>query len=226
MYMKEKPILIFDYDGTLHETLKIYEPAMRIGLKYLNDECGVEAPELSSDEIAVCLGLNANDIWKRLIPNMLDKYRESTIKLVGREMVRLVKEGKGCWYDGVREMLTRFKEDGYDMIVLSNCQKIYKQIHWQAFDMQKWFTEFYDCESFDNKPKADIIKIIREKAPGDYIMIGDRASDMAGARGNDILFIGCTYGYAADEKELADADAFAGAPLEIYNAVKALESKI
>ena len=37
------------------------------------------------------------------------------------------------------------------------------------------------------------------------VMVGDRASDLEGARGAGVFFIGCLYGYGAAE-EVAEAD--------------------
>ncbi len=219
MNKNEKPTLIFDYDGTINETLRIFEPAMRSAIDYLKIVHGEDIPYVQTETLERCLGLNAPDTWKLIAGSGPEQHTFKAIKRCGRKMVDAVKAGEGRWYDGVIEMLDKFKSEGYRMLVLSNCLVRYRKANWESFEMEKWFEGFYDCESFDNIPKEDIIAILMKEKPGDYIMIGDRIGDLKGARGNNIPFIGCTYGYGA-EGELADADALAHSPHEIHGLVE------
>ena len=52
-------------------------------------------------------------------------------------------------------------------------------------------------------------------------MIGDRFHDIETAVRNDLLSIGCSYGYGSPE-ELASADIIADSPLKIISAVAKL----
>ena len=48
--------IIFDYDGTIHHTLGIYEPAFRETYQWLTEQKVTEEREIGSVEIAGWLG--------------------------------------------------------------------------------------------------------------------------------------------------------------------------
>ena len=218
----DSTILMFDYDGTIHETLKIYEPAMRNTLNWLKEEHGMTVPDVSSRQIASWLGLNIYDIWNSAVPGIDDKLKFEAGDRVANQMAELTKAGCGKWYDGLYEQLVYLKSKGYIMVVLSNCQTAYKDLHWKTFSMSKIFSKFYDCESYGYMPKEDIFQYIRKEYPGRrYIMIGDRFNDMICATANNIPGIGCLYGYGSKD-ELSKADILINAPSELSDAVAQL----
>ena len=57
--------IIFDYDGTIHHTLGIYEPAFRETYQWLTEQKVTEEREISSVEIAGWLGLNSKEMCKQ-----------------------------------------------------------------------------------------------------------------------------------------------------------------
>ena len=54
--------IIFDYDGTIHHTLGIYEPAFRETYQWLTEQKAAEEREIGSAEIAGWLGLNSKEM--------------------------------------------------------------------------------------------------------------------------------------------------------------------
>lgn len=69
--MKSKPepiTLFFDYDGTLHDCIRIYAPAFRRVYPELVT-AGFAAPRTFSDpELSQWLGLSVSDMWNRFMP--------------------------------------------------------------------------------------------------------------------------------------------------------------
>ena len=56
--------LIFDYDGTLHNTMKIYKPSFLKAYDYLVS-VGKAAPRIFADnEISCWLGYSGAEMWK------------------------------------------------------------------------------------------------------------------------------------------------------------------
>ena len=70
-----KPTLIFDYDGTIHDTLHIYEPVMRATYHRLAQQGYVKEEPLSSARIAGWLGLNAKEMWDDFQPQLADEIK-------------------------------------------------------------------------------------------------------------------------------------------------------
>lgn len=71
--MKSKPepiTLFFDYDGTLHDCIRIYAPAFRRVYPELVT-AGFAAPRTFSDpELSQWLGLSVSDMWNRFMPEL------------------------------------------------------------------------------------------------------------------------------------------------------------
>ena len=170
--------IIFDYDGTIHHTLGIYEPAFRETYQWLTEQKVTEEREIGSVEIAGWLGLNSKEMWNTFLPELDQSYKEQASRMVGDLMVRQIRKHKAVWYPGAEEMLTALKNRGYHLVILSNCKASYREAHWKEFGMERWFDRFYDCESYGFRPKTEIVQeIIREYA-GPYLVVGDRRQDL------------------------------------------------
>ena len=219
-----KPTLIFDYDGTIHDTLHIYEPVMRDTYHWLAQEGYVEEKPLAQARIAGWLGLNAKEMWEDFQPQLAEEIREQAAKRNGDGMVARVRDHEARWYASAKSTLDLLKQNGYPMIVLSNCKIAYREAHWEEFRMERWFDRFYDCESYGFAPKTQIIKEILPQYDAPYVVIGDREKDLACARAADAAFIGCLYGYGSREG-LSGADALIKDIGELPNVLKKLNFK-
>ena len=197
--------IIFDYDGTIHQTLGIYEPAFRETYQWLTEQKVAEEQKIASSKIAGWLGLNSKEMWDTFMPELDQKYKDQASKMVGERMIEQVRKHKAVWYPGAEKMLTTLKNQGYYLVVLSNCKTAYRKAHWEEFGMKRWFERFYDCESYGFRPKTEIVQDIIREYPGPYLVIGDRKQDLECARSCGSLFAGCLYGYG-DQGELDGAD--------------------
>lgn len=174
-----KPTLIFDYDGTLHNTMIIYESAFRRCFAWLVESGYTQEQKISVEKIAGWLGMNSRDMWNSFLPELSDEIKEKASRMVGNTMV-----------------------------ILSNCKIAYREANWEEFHLERWFSAFYDCESFGFAPKTEIINEVRKRFDSPFIMIGDRRSDLECAVACKSPFVGCLYGFGA-EGELEGADMFA-----------------
>lgn len=200
-----KPTLIFDYDGTIHNTMVIYESSFRKTYDWLVEEGYAPKQQIPSGQIAGWLGMNSRDMWNSFLPELRQEVKEEASLRTGRDMVKQVREHKAVWYPGEEAVLNELHMAGYQMLILSNCKIAYREVHWKEFSMERWFSAFYDCESYAFAPKTEIIKEVQKAFPGPFIVIGDRHSDFACARASKSPFIGCRYGFG-EEGELEGAD--------------------
>jgi phosphoglycolate phosphatase len=201
--------------------MKIYEDAFRKCYQWLVEEGYVQQEEISTERISRWLGMNSIEMWNSFQPDLDEEVKGIASNKIGEEMLKGISEGKAVWYDGTEEMLESLLTDGYKMVILSNCKKAYKEQNWKNFRMERWFEEFFDCESFGFAPKEEIIQAIQAKYPGTMIIIGDRASDLKAAKPVEGKTIGCSYGYGSEE-ELADADLTACSVKEVAEKVRLL----
>lgn len=192
--------LLFDYDGTLHETMKIYGPAFRLACAELAERGLIEAQEYSDAEISCWLGFSTPEMWRRFQPDLPQAEKEQSSCMVGGEMLRLVRAGQAALYPQAEETLAALRARGHTLLLLSNCRRAYLEAHVQAFGLDRFFSACYCCEEFGNIPKYDIFPLIRGRWPGDYVVIGDRVFDLEIAQKHALPSVGCLYGYGNAEE--------------------------
>lgn len=219
--INRKPTLIFDYDGTIHNTMVIYESSFRKTYDWLVQEGYAAKRQIPFEQIAGWLGMNSRDMWNAFMPELAQEVKEEASLRTGTDMVEQVRGHKAVWYPQAEEVLDTLRESGYPMVILSNCKIAYREAHWKEFSMERWFDAFYDCESYSFAPKTEIIKEVQKAFSGPCIVIGDRKSDLLCARASGSPFIGCRYGYGG-EGELEGADALIEAIQELPQQIEKL----
>ncbi len=197
--------IVFDYDGTLNNSLKIYAPSFKIAYNYLVETNQAIEKKWTDEEISMWLGYSSRDMWNSFMPNLLEEEKQKCSNLIGSSMVKLIDEGRAELYKGTIETLKYLKDKGYNIIFLSNCKIEYMNKHKEMFSLDKYFNDFYCTEQFDFKPKYEIFEVIKNKHIGSFIIIGDRDVDIEIANIHNEKSIGCSYGYGRD-CELANAD--------------------
>ena len=97
--------LIFDYDGTIHNSMKTYAPAFRNTCKWLSDNGYIPHKEYADSEISCWLGFNSIDMWNAFHPELALDIKEKARVMLGKDMAERVDKGEGALFDGAEEML-------------------------------------------------------------------------------------------------------------------------
>ena len=213
--------LIFDYDGTIHNSILTYAPAFRTTMKWLSDNGYIADREYTDKEISYWLGFNSTDMWGQFHPELDPDIREKARIMLGQDMARRIDNGEGALYDGAEKTLTELKRRGYTLIFLSNCRFHYLERHKRVFGLDRFFDHFYCCEAYDFIPKYEIFQKIASLHEGSFIIIGDRFHDIETAVVNGLPSIGCGYGFGSRE-ELSAADLIVDSISDIPDAVEKL----
>ncbi len=216
--------LIFDYDGTLHQSMKTYAPAFRATCKWLSDNGYMIEREYTDDEISYWLGFNSTDMWSSFLPDADPEIREKARIMLGDDMGQRTERGEGALFPHTEEVLAELKSCGHNLIFLSNCRVKYMERHRRVFGLDRFFDFFYCCEEFDFLPKYQIFRLFSLQHDGKFIVIGDRFHDIETAVKNGLSSIGCGYGYGRDN-ELSAADIIVNDITEIPPAVAKLTDK-
>ncbi|WMJ88522.1 HAD family hydrolase [Anaerocolumna sp. MB42-C2] len=191
---------LFDYDGTLHNSIKIYAPAFRTAYTYLIENGFADSKEFTDQEISYWLGFTADDMWKIFLPNLPEEEKKKCSAMIGKEMIRLVNNGMAELYPQAENILQKLKDLGYNLIFLSNCKRAYMEANIRQFRLDRFFSAFYCSEDFGFIPKHEIFITIKENCSGDYIVIGDRFQDMEISEMHNLQSIGCFYGYGSSNE--------------------------
>ena len=217
-------VLIFDYDGTIHDSMRIYAPAVRACHRKLSAEGLLPDGEVTDRQIRSFLGLTAGEMWKQFAPALSQEQHEAGSQYIYREMSRLILEGQAKLYDGALEVLKKLKAQGHRLVFLSNCSEGYMSLHTRVFGLDRYFDEMYCSGLF---AWAEKWQIVQQLLPGWQLLpvwakepmiiaIGDRYKDMeiekAGSRDSKpvimIKTVFCKYGFGeASEGSVADAAA-------------------
>lgn len=213
-----KGTLFFDFDGTLHDSMAIYGPAFRSVYAWLVEQGYKQPREFSDAWISQWLGYTVEDMWTTFAPDLSEKVWRRAAGIVGKEMDSRTEKGQARLFDGVPEMLTDLKNQGFDLAFLSNCRNKYCEVHRQQFGLDTWFSAYYCAEAFNDLPKWQIYEQVSSNHAKPQVMIGDRIHDEEVALHAGIPFVGCAYGFGR-EGELAHVDAWVNSPTDIPLAV-------
>ena len=218
-------ILLFDFDGTIHNTKHLYGCAFRTAYEMLVKEGFASARHYTDDDVSKYLGVNAPDMWNSFMPELPDEIKHRASMLIGKEMIDGVLNGRTILYDGIPELLGELKSRGCRLMILSNCRRSYMDAHRRASALDRFFEDYFCAEEYGFIPKHEIFLHIKKKYPDcNFIMTGDRASDIEVGKRNSLPTIGCLYGFASPG-EIDNADMLAETPADILRCVSILSEQ-
>lgn len=176
-------ILVFDFDGTIHNTEITYKKAITESLSELN-------LDINDFDFKSFIGMGPKDVWDIILKD--DSDRTSYIKKNGDRIIKYMKES-GELYNGAIETLSYLK-DKYDLFILSKCRRVYMEAAREKFGLDSFFSKYFIGEDYDYLEKY---KILRKEIKEDYIIIGDRREDMEAGLKNNQRAIFAAYGYGS-----------------------------
>ncbi len=150
--------IFFDYDGTLHNSIKIYGHAFRKAYAYLVEQGIAEQRDWSDKEISYWLGFNPQEMWKTFMPDLEENIWLKCSAIVGKEMKSLIEKGNVYLYEGALDTLRYLKRRGYKLIFISNCKLSYKESPIKYFDLGNYFEELVCSEEYNFVPKYKVSK--------------------------------------------------------------------
>lgn len=199
-YPKTKPVILFDFDGTIMDTQDvIFESYKHVFKKHKPDF------ELTDDILYSFLGPTLWDSFgqyfeKDRIDDLVSEYREINMSLHDT----LVKP-----MDHVIEVLDTLKSQGYKMGIVSS--KLYEPIitALKMFDMEDYFEVIYGMDNYDKvKPDPDGILKAMDAMFYDrssFIYIGDSKTDIEAGKNAGAFTIGTVFDKNR-EQEIIDAN--------------------
>lgn len=129
-------------------------------------------------------------------------------------------------YDGIPELLTKLKQQGYKLVLATSKPEIYAIEILKHFHLYDYF-DFVAGATMDStrSKKADVISYALSscgiKDLSTAIMIGDREHDILGAQQTGLTSVGVLYGYGnREEFEAAGATHIAASPADILTCIE------
>jgi phosphoglycolate phosphatase len=187
--------ICLDYDGTIHDSIKIYYKAFLKAYDYLVETGYQPIRDWSKDEVKLFLGQNPKEMWESFKPSIPEDVIAVASKMIGEDMTNSIKNGEASLFDGALETLQYLKDKGYYLIYLSNSKNYYMEMNKKAFNLDLYFDEFIVSEMYNYVPKKEILASIKNRLPQPILMVGDRIHDMESGIHNKIDTVACLYGY-------------------------------
>jgi phosphoglycolate phosphatase len=205
--------VLFDLDGTLTDP-KI---GITTCIQYALHQLDYESPE--TEQLLWCIGppltvsfaklLQTND--KALIDRAITLYRDrfATVGLF-----------ENALYPQIPETLKSIRAAGYQTYIATSKPHVFAKRIIEHFALTTLFDGIYGSELDGTRSdKAELIQHIlltENLIPAKTVMVGDRSHDAIGAKKNQLLAIGVTYGYGTEEElKLHGVDLIANSPEEI-----------
>jgi phosphoglycolate phosphatase len=210
-----KGIYIFDYDGTLFDTLTADAFAFNETLKFFS------LPPLSEEEMTDLIGYTVEDIARRC----LDTSSEGLIAefsdiFTDFEVEATLKHGK--LYDGIPFLLEKLYGDGFIMEICSYGNKRYLDANILKFNLNRYFYQINTADS--NMTKSQLLKHSFEKHNASFgVMIGDRKIDIDSGKANEFITVGASYGFG--KGEIGEADYIAECPHQLLDILQSIRKE-
>lgn len=192
--------IYFDYDGTIHDSIKIYAPAFRKSYDFLVENKKAEPKEWTDDEIKKWLGYTSKEMWKNFMVDLDEQIKVEVSSIIGKEMENQIFSGNARLYNDALDVLDILKNRGYKLVFLSNCSINYMEVSNRLFNLKSYFHDMICSEMYDFIPKHEILKKIKNNYGMNQVIIGDRFHDIESAEKNNIESVFCEYGYGDIEE--------------------------
>lgn len=199
-----KRAIIFDMDGTLFQTNLILEPALEATFEELRRKKLWEgaAPVEKYREI---MGATLPEVWQTLCPHHAEETRKSSNALFHEHLIRFIKGQKGALYDQVEETLEQLSSK-YRLYIASNGQVEYLKAIVETYRLDRYIENTYSIERIESRNKSELVQLVKEENEiKNGFVVGDRASDIRGAKDNGFTSIGVRFDFS-QESELKQAD--------------------
>lgn len=215
--MRKYDAVLFDFDGTLVNTLEDLTNSVNYTLK----SYGFESK--SAEEIRSYLGDGADTLIKRALPQGIDDA--TTAKALDTYMTHYLEHCMDniAIYPDIEETIKKLRYEGILVGIASNKPEVsLKKL------CNKYFSADFDCiigqsRGIAKKPEPDMVnKIMRYFSikPEKIVYVGDSEHDVLTAKNCGIDFIGVEWGYRGREAlEKCGADTIIKTPLELITLV-------
>lgn len=198
-----KPLVIFDLDGTLFQTDKVWVEAIQEAQR----ELGLEVSD------AETITSHFNEPPRKVIYNLA---RSEDDELIGEFYAKILEIGeplilkKGRLYPGISEVLDELEAQGFEMYLCTNASKEYAEYILANFGIDSFFSRLASGEDYDGD-KQELVRGFMQGC-STAVMVGDRSQDFLAARACNIPSIGVSYGFGGAEVYQADyvADSASG----------------
>jgi phosphoglycolate phosphatase-like HAD superfamily hydrolase len=208
-------LVVFDVDGTLHDTFRWWTPVIRDGLRRFAASNAIDIPVPSAAAAEAVVGMRDAGVWAPFLPDG-HKHRWQDLRaLVVPIEVATISSGVDYLFAGVRALLPHLRELGVRVAIASNCRSAYMGAIKDGQGLAALSDWQFCLDSPGVADKRDMLRLAAEAAGARRpVMVGDREPDLEAAQA-----LGWPFVWRRNDRcDLGDSDAvWGGDPDELLD---------
>ena len=183
-------LVIFDVDGTLHDTFRWWGPVIRRGVAEFAQREGLDLDDPTDREAWAVVGMAGDGVWAPFLPpDQRHRWRDLRAHVLPMEIDEITR-GTYYLFPGVRELLAKLRELRVKIALASNCHQEYMD----AMSRGQGLGELSDWQfNLDSPGVADKTDMLRQAVASTgaerAVMVGDREPDRDAARALGLPFL-------------------------------------
>lgn len=197
--------IIFDMDGTLWDSAENVAKSWNLAISTFD---GYEKT-LTTEDIQGVMGKTMDAIADILFAELSEEDRTELLATCCEMENEYLREHGGILYEGVRETLSKLREMGYHVSIVSNCQAGYIEAfldHYKLWDA----IEDKQCYGDNLLSKGENIRLVADRNGLDAaVYVGDIQGDYDASRAAGVDFIHAAYGFGTIDADVPAIHAFA-----------------
>ncbi len=193
---KRDEMVIFDLDGTMWDSAQEVAESWNEVFR----ETDASLPELTADDVHRIMGMTMKEISEALQPMMDPDARDALFEKCCRYEVDYLYGHPGQLYPRLRETLEELRAAGYELAVVSNCQRGYVESFLHSSGLGPLFADYEEWERTGLTKGENIRLVMDRNGFRKAVYVGDTAKDQEAAEAAGIPFIHAAYGFGKTER--------------------------
>ncbi|MHC5066372.1 MAG: HAD family hydrolase [Planctomycetota bacterium] len=175
-------LVIFDVDGTIHDTFAWWHPVITKGLEEFGRREGLALDRPEEDFANQVVGMSDAGVWAPFLPEA-EKHRWQELRALVLPMeVAEISSGKDYLFPGVRDLLLHLRGIHVRTALASNCRSEYMAGICQGQGLGSLTDQQFCLDSPGVGSKSDMLRLAVEALGAQRpVMVGDRENDQQAA---------------------------------------------
>lgn len=192
--MKRYPLLVFDWDGTLVDSVARIVSSLQFASKQTLNA------DISEAQAKNVIGLGLIEALEKLHPELAAKKQDSQLKEVAaayRQHYLYHNEVAAPLFNGVHRLLDELREEGYTLAISTGKSRHGLEQSINQHKVADYFATTRCADENKSKPHPEMLhEILHELnfSAAEGLMIGDSEHDLKMANNADMASIGVTHG--------------------------------